>query len=112
MAETSKINRRIILAERPKGMPDDKTLRLEEASIPQASTGEMLLRTRYLSLDPYMRGRMNDAKSYAEPVKIGEVMTAQVVAEVVSSNLDDFKPGDYVLSVVAGRITRFRTALK
>lgn len=58
----------------------------------------MLLRTVYLSLDPYMRGRMNDAKSYAEPVKIGEVMTGQVVAEVVSSNLDAFKPGDHVLS--------------
>jgi len=98
MPETSKINRRIVLAERPKGMPDKNTLRLEEADISQAGAGEMLLRTVYLSLDPYMRGRMNDAKSYAEPVKIGEVMTGQVVAEVVSSNLDGFEPGDTVLS--------------
>jgi alcohol dehydrogenase len=98
MPETSKINRRVILAERPKGMPDENTLRLEEVSISQAGAGEMLLRTVYLSLDPYMRGRMNDSKSYAEPVKIGEVMTGQVVAEVVSSNIDGFEAGDYVLS--------------
>jgi len=98
MPETSKINRRIVLAKRPEGMPDENTLRLEEASIPQAGASEMLLRTIYLSLDPYMRGRMNDAKSYAEPVQIGEVMTGQVVAEVVSSNLDGFEPGDTVLS--------------
>ena len=58
----------------------------------------MLLRSVYLSLDPYMRGRMNDAKSYAEPVAIGGVMTGQVVAEVVSSDLKSFKPGDRVLA--------------
>ncbi len=98
MPQTSNTNRRVVLAERPKGIPNENTLRLEEDSIGQAGADEMLLRTVYLSLDPYMRGRMNDAKSYAEPVKIGEVMTGQVVAEVVSSNLDGFEPGDYVLS--------------
>lgn len=98
MPQTSNTNRRIVLAERPNGLPDANTLRMEEVEIPQAGAGEMLLRTEYLSLDPYMRGRMNDAKSYAEPVKIGEVMTGQVVAEVVVSNLDGYEPGDYVLS--------------
>jgi len=98
MSQTSNTNRRVVLAQRPQGLPDENTLRLEETTIPQAGPGEMLLRTIYLSLDPYMRGRMNDAKSYAEPVKIGEVMTGQVVAMVVSSNLDNFEPGDYVLS--------------
>jgi NADPH-dependent curcumin reductase len=98
MPQTSNTNRRVVLAERPKGIPNENTLRLEEVGIQQAGTEEMLLRTVYLSLDPYMRGRMNDAKSYAEPVKIGEVMTGQVVAEVVSSNLDGFEPGDFVLS--------------
>lgn len=88
MPQTSKTNRRVVLAQRPDGLPNDNTLRLEQAAIPQAGAGEMLLRTVFLSLDPYMRGRMNDAKSYAEPVKIGEVMTGQVVAEVVSSNLE------------------------
>ena len=98
MPQTSNSNRRVVLAERPKGLPNESTLRLEEAGIPQAGAGEMLLRTIYLSLDPYMRGRMNDAKSYAEPVKIDEVMTGQVVAKVVSSNLEGYEPGDYVLS--------------
>lgn len=98
MPQTSNTNRRIVLAERPNGLPDANTLRMEEVDVPQAGAGEMLLRTKYLSLDPYMRGRMNDAKSYAEPVKIGGVMTGQVVAEVVSSNLDGFEAGDHVLS--------------
>lgn len=98
MPQTSSTNRRVVLAERPKGLPNTNTLRLEETEIQQAGAGEMLLRTVYLSLDPYMRGRMNDAKSYAEPVQIGEVMTGQVVAQVLSSNLDGFDVGDYVLS--------------
>ena len=98
MPHTASTNRRIVLAERPNGLPDENTLRLEDADIPTPNDGEMLLRTHYLSLDPYMRGRMNDAKSYAEPVKIDEVMTGQVVAEVVSSNLDGFAAGDFVLA--------------
>lgn len=97
MPQTSTNNRRIVLAQRPHGLPDNNTLHLEDSAVPKAEAGQMLLRTRYLSLDPYMRGRMNDAKSYAEPVKIGEVMTGQVVAEVVTSNLDRFSEGDWVL---------------
>jgi len=98
MPQSPDTNRRIVLAQRPIGLPDENTLRLEEVGIPQAGDGEMLLRTTYLSLDPYMRGRMNDAKSYAEPVKIDEVMTGQVVAEVIESNLEGYTAGDYVLS--------------
>lgn len=98
MSQSSTENRRIVLAQRPKGLPDADTLRLETASIPKPGNGEMLLRTSYLSLDPYMRGRMNDAKSYAEPVKIGQVMTAQVVAEVIESNLEGYAVGDLVLA--------------
>ncbi|MEP3346821.1 MAG: NADP-dependent oxidoreductase [Litoreibacter sp.] len=98
MTQSITANRRIVLAERPTGLPDENTLRLENTDIPQAGAGEMLLRTVYLSLDPYMRGRMNDAKSYAEPVAIDEVMTGQVVAQVVTSNLDGFTVGDYVLA--------------
>ncbi len=98
MPQTADINLRIVLAERPAGLPDETTLRLEEAPVPQAGAGEMLLRTLYLSLDPYMRGRLNDAKSYAQPVRIGEVMTGQVVAEVVTSDVPGFAPGDKVLA--------------
>lgn len=98
MAQSSTENRRIVLAKRPQGLPDQDTLRLETSDIPTPAAGEMLLRTKYLSLDPYMRGRMNDAKSYAEPVAIDGVMTAQVVAEVVTSNLDGYATGDLVLA--------------
>ncbi|WP_298906752.1 NADP-dependent oxidoreductase [uncultured Aliiroseovarius sp.] len=98
MPQTSTENRRIVLAERPVGLPDENTLRLESVDIPTPKDGEMLLRTEFLSIDPYMRGRMNDAKSYAEPVKIGGVMTGQVVAEVMASNLDGFAVGDRVLA--------------
>ncbi len=97
MSQSANTNRRVVLAERPKGAPDDKTLRLETSNMPKAGAGQMLLRTVYLSLDPYMRGRMNDAKSYAEPVAIGGVMTGQVVAQVVTSDLEKFAVGDYVL---------------
>lgn len=97
MSQSSTTNRRIVLAERPSGLPDENTLRLETSSIPSAADGEMLLRTEYLSLDPYMRGRMNDAKSYATPVQIGEQMVGGTVAEVVESNLDGYSKGDYVL---------------
>jgi len=98
MPQNAQTNRRIVLANRPKGAPDASTLRLENAAIPTPGPGQMLLRSAYLSLDPYMRGRMNDAKSYAEPVAIGGVMTGQVVAEVMLSNLDSFAPGDHVLA--------------
>ena len=98
MTQTTTENRRIVLAKRPAGLPDADTLRLEVSDIPTVSAGTMLLRTAFLSLDPYMRGRMNDAKSYAEPVAIGEVMTGQVVAQVVSSRLTGYSAGDYVLS--------------
>ena len=91
-------NRRIVLAERPNGLPNKNTLTLEESDIPTPGMGEMLLQTSFLSLDPYMRGRMNDTKSYAEPVKLGEVMTGQVVAQVVDTKCDGFNKGDYVLA--------------
>ncbi|SHI57041.1 NADP-dependent oxidoreductase [Wenxinia saemankumensis] len=98
MPQTRDRNRRWTLAERPKGRPDDGTLDFETGPVPQAGKGEMLLRTRWLSLDPYMRGRMSDAKSYATPVEIGGVMTGQVVAEVASSDVEGFETGDLVLA--------------
>jgi NADPH-dependent curcumin reductase CurA len=98
MSQKTDTNRRVVLAERPNGLPDKNTLKLEQIAVPKPTAGEMLLRTSYLSLDPYMRGRMNDSKSYAEPVKLGEVMTGQVVAEVVESNCEGFIAGDYVLA--------------
>ena len=89
--------RRIVLASRPVGEPKASDFRLEEMPVPQAGPGEVLLRTRWLSLDPYMRGRMSDAPSYAKPVEIGGVMEGGAVSEVVDSNNERFAPGDIVL---------------
>jgi NADPH-dependent curcumin reductase CurA len=95
MADTA---RRIVLASRPVGEPQASNFRLEEFTMPQPKPGQVLLRTKWLSLDPYMRGRMSDAPSYAKPVEIDEVMTGSTVCEVVSSNNPDYQPGEIVLA--------------
>jgi len=98
MTQSTDTNRQIILAQRPVGAPNADTLRLKNSEVPVAGAGEMLLRTEYLSLDPYMRGRMDDSKSYAAPVAIGAPMVGGTVARVVNSNIDGFAHGDWVLS--------------
>lgn len=90
------MNRRIVLAARPHGEPTPAHFRMEEARVPTPRAGEILLRTRWLSLDPYMRGRMSAAKSYAQPVAIGEPMVGGTVSEVVQSNNPDFAVGELV----------------
>jgi NADPH-dependent curcumin reductase CurA len=90
--------RRWVLASRPHGEPVAANFRFEEGDIPTPGAGELLLRTVYLSLDPYMRGRMSDAPSYSPPVEIGATMVGGTVSRVVSSNHAGFKPGDWVLS--------------
>ena len=95
MPETA---RRIVLASRPVGEPKASDFRLEEFPVPQPGPGQMLLRTRWLSLDPYMRGRMSDAPSYAKPVGVDEVIEAGTVSEVAASNNDKYRKGDIVLS--------------
>ncbi len=89
--------RRIVLASRPVGEPKPSDFRLEQVAVPTLGAGEVLLRTLWLSLDPYMRGRMSDAPSYAAPVGIGEVMEGGTVNEVAASNNDKFAKGDIVL---------------
>ena len=92
-------NRRVVLAARPDGAPKDTDFRLEEAPIPSPGEGELLLRTIYLSLDPYMRSRMNEGGAgYAPGVALGGVMPAGGVSEVVESRADGFRPGDFVNS--------------
>lgn len=95
MPETA---RRIVLASRPVGEPKPANFRLEEFTVSEPGPGELLLRTKFLSLDPYMRGRMSDAPSYAKPVGVGEVMEGGTVNEVVASNNDKFAKGDIVLA--------------
>lgn len=89
---------RIVLARRPEGAPVPEDFRIERAAIPTPADGEVLLKVLYLSLDPYMRGRMSAAKSYAAPVEIDGVMEGGTVAEIIESRCPDFKAGDIVLS--------------
>jgi len=90
------MNRQILLAARPVGFPKDSDFRLIEAPVPTPAAGQILVRSIYLSVDPYMRGRMNDVKSYAPPVQIGGVMGGGVVAKVIRTNNPSFKEGDIV----------------
>ncbi|MEC6796877.1 NADP-dependent oxidoreductase [Photobacterium sp. S4TG1] len=92
------VNRKIVLASRPVGAPTADNFRLEQTVVPVIGGGEILLRSVYLSLDPYMRGRMSDAKSYADPVSIDEVMVGGTVCQVEQSNHADFTKGEWVLS--------------
>ena len=98
MPQSDTVNRQFVLAERPEGEPDDNTLRLETFDVPKPAKGQMLLRNEYLSLDPYMRGRMSDAPSYAAPVELGEVMVGGTVSQVVTSDLGGFAEGDWVVA--------------
>ena len=88
------VNRQITLAARPVGFPKESDFALVESEIPQPGLGEVLVRARWLSLDPYMRARMSEARSYAKPTQVGEPMTGQAVGEVVESGDPRFSPGD------------------
>jgi hypothetical protein len=90
--------KRIVLASRPVGEPKPSDFRVEEYPVPAPGEGQVLLRTIWLSLDPYMRGRMSDAASYSAPVPVGGVMEGGTVSEVVASNNASFKEGEIVLS--------------
>ncbi|MEQ8252162.1 NADP-dependent oxidoreductase [Oceanibaculum nanhaiense] len=94
------MNRQITLASRPVGAPTPDNFKLVETQVPTPERGQVLVKALYLSLDPYMRGRMSDAKSYAPSVQIGEVMTGGAVGRVVDSRHPGFKAGD----IVEGRI--------
>jgi NADPH-dependent curcumin reductase CurA len=90
-------NRQILLKSRPAATPSLANFELAERPVPQPADGEVLTRTLFLSLDPYMRGRMSDARSYATPVAVGGVMTGQTVGRVVTSRDPRFTEGDIVL---------------
>jgi len=91
-------NKRVLLASRPAGWVSEENFRLERGPLPQPREGEVLVKNLWLSLDPYMRGRMSDAKSYVKGVELGEVMVGQTVGEVLESKHAALKPGDKVLT--------------
>ena len=92
------LNKRVLLASRPQGAVTPDNFRVDEAPLPQPAEGEVLVRNEWLSLDPYMRGRMSEAKSYVPPAELGAPMVGQTVGEVVESKHPGFKPGDRVLT--------------
>ena len=97
MPQNTTINRRIVLNARPRGAPTAEDFRIENDPVPKPEDGQVLLRTLYLSLDPYMRGRMSDGPSYAAPMAIGDVMVGGTVSRVEVSKHADFKVGELVL---------------
>lgn len=97
------MNRQITLAARPVGFPQDSDFALVESEVPTPGPGEVLVHSQWLSLDPYMRGRMSEARSYAKPTEIGEPMTGQVVGEVVESQDARYAPGDTVVGQLGWR---------
>lgn len=98
MSISSRLNRRYVLAQRPQGMPSDQDIRLEEIALPEPVQGQVLLRTLYLSLDPYVRGRMDDTPSYSPPLAIGEVICGGTVCRVEHSLNEKYQAGDLVLA--------------
>ncbi|WP_249676249.1 NADP-dependent oxidoreductase [Pseudomonas abieticivorans] len=97
MSQDLTLNQRIVLVSRPTGAPSPENFRLERVALPDLEEGQVLLRTLYLSLDPYMRGRMSDAPSYAAPVEIDAVMTGGAVSVVQQSRHPKFQQGDLVV---------------
>ena len=94
------VNRRITLATRPSGIPSETDFAIDETTLGDPRDGELLVWISYLSLDPYMRGRMNEGKSYIAPVGIGEVMGGEVVGKVLRSRNSKFQEGDYVAGML------------
>ena len=95
--------RQIVLAARPKGKPKLTDFRLEETAIPTPASGQLLLEVQYLSLDPYMRRQMDDRKSYAKTLQLGDVMTGETVARVIGSHRPEYAEGDIVLAQTGWR---------
>ncbi|HJR07942.1 MAG TPA: NADP-dependent oxidoreductase [Pyrinomonadaceae bacterium] len=100
----AKQNKRITLASRPVGMPTTANFKIEDIDVPQPKEGEVLIKTLYLSVDPYMRGRMNEGRSYVQPFDVGEVIAGGVVGEVVESRSDRFQTGDIVMGMLGWQL--------
>jgi len=97
-------NKEIRLASRPVGVPTDENFQLVETEVPSIADGEVLLRSLYISVDPYLRGRMRESKSYVPPFQLGQVIESGVVSEVMESKSPDFKKGDVVSAYLGWRL--------
>src|SRR5438876_10917408 len=90
-------NRRVTLARRPAGFPQESDFAIDEVNVPGPGAGEVLVRALWVSLDPYQRGRMSEARSYAAPLEVGDVITSQTLGEIVTSHDPRFEPRDLVV---------------
>src|SRR6266498_5642643 len=97
-------NKQVLRASRPQGAVTEENFRIVEAPVARPAAGEVLVKNEWLSLDPYMRGRMNDVKSYVPPAQLGEVMVGQTVGEVIESNHPALHPGDKVLTTLGWQL--------
>lgn len=97
-------NKEIRLASRPTGMPTDENFQIAETDVPSPAEGEVLIRSIYLSVDPYLRGRMREGRSYIPPFKVGDVIVNSAVGEVVESRSQAFQPGDIVTGMLGWRL--------
>ena len=91
------INRQFLLVKRPIGIPDESCFKLVTTGIPQLMNGNILIHTRFLSVDPYMRSRMNDRKSYIPPFRLNEVLSGGIVGEVIESKSNNYVKGDFIV---------------
>src|SRR5580700_4991082 len=92
----SSVHRQFKLAARPAGMPKESDFALVETPMPTPGEGQVLVKTHYISVDPYMRGRITGVRSYADPVNIGDVMVGGAVGEIIESHEPNLQPGDFV----------------
>ena len=97
-------NREIRLASRPTAMPALNNFKIVDADVPPLNNGEVLVRTLYISVDPYLRGRMREGRSYVPPFEVGQVIESGVVGEVVESRAPEFQPGDIVTGMLGWRL--------
>jgi NADPH-dependent curcumin reductase CurA len=105
-------NKEIRLASRPAGMPTEENFQFVDTEVPALRDGEILLRSLYISVDPYLRSRMREGKSYVPPFELGQVIESGVVGEVVESRSPDFKPGDIVSGQLGWRVYNVAHAKK
>ncbi|HEY2620486.1 MAG TPA: NADP-dependent oxidoreductase, partial [Acetobacteraceae bacterium] len=94
MSQNASICRSVVLKRRPDGAPSREDFEIREDVVPQPAAGEVVTRTIWLSIDPYMRGRLREQQTYAQPINPGEVMTGETVGEVIASAHADFVTGD------------------
>jgi NADPH-dependent curcumin reductase CurA len=97
-------NKEIRLGSRPTGMPTMDNFKIVDAEVPKPNDGDVLVRTLYISVDPYLRGRMREGRSYVPPFEIGEVISSGIVGEVIESRSPDFQPGDIVTGMLGWRL--------